>query len=765
MLDKEESAENIPSFLKPGDLWIVRAGVTNKEFSYPRQSLNARRVFKRQYKKEKKETMWIQRGIRFLTLLCLSTSLVFLGFGNPVVMSAEPEETEPLTAGSKPTELPPVVVRGEPIAHIPVTTVTQDVEAAPASTMTLHKEDLDRLSITTYGDLFRNVTGVFVNEYGQGLISYEIKMRGFASGHSRDIGFSLDGVPLNVTGSSHTNGYMDLATLIPETVSRVDIVRGPFSVKAGNHAVAGSVYLYTGEEIPSMVKIAIDNWGRTRILPIYSEELGSGHLLLALDGAKGRGYSDSSDIERGSVFARYSLPAGAGRASMRVQYYDAKAEAPGYLNLNRIETGAISARSALSEGNGDKKVQTNVVFNYRSTDADGHTGWGSGWWSSLYYVHDDRRRWFNYDVNTPVGANPDLEAEHDKMDQVGFDVQKATMLGESAQLLLGSQFNNEKVDAMIFTTDSKRISRGDAFVFAQRDLTTRTTAFLGEVQWKPLRPLKVQVGLRWDQINFSNELGSLDPAFGGSAGNSFDDTQSQFSPKLGIAWTAVEGAFPLELFANAARGLKSPYAFGDFNRLSFTSISPLTSHEIGLLGGNRIGSFRASVWRTQQEKEALFNGEGRFIDNQKTNRDGFDVEGRIALASNVGLNGNFSRVFARIDNAAPNDHILSVPEWTAGIGIDATSSTAIGLAEWSLFDTIIGPQPLFPDNSKETLSYHRVVARVAISPSAWRGAKFALSGIYYSRQFEEQQFDAGGGQFGTAPKPTWQALASVQWTF
>jgi outer membrane receptor protein involved in Fe transport len=652
--------------------------------------------------------------------------------------------------------------------RVPASSVTQDVEAAPASTTVLDRRDLDRLSVSTYGDLFRNVTGAFVNDYGQGLVAYEIKLRGFNSGHGRDIAFSLDGVPLNVTSSQHTNGYADLALVIAETVDRVEIVRGPFSAAAGNHAVGGSVNFFTDRNTPSMVKLDIDSFGRVRALPVYSGALGEGRLLLAADLTKGDGYQDQTDLRRTNVLARYSLGLGDGQAAVRLQHYDATADAPGYIDLARVRSGAISAKSALSPGIGDAKEQTNLVFSYRSDDADGRAGLRSGWSAAAYLVRDDRRRWTNFDLNTPAGTRPNLGAERDELRQNGLDLRKATAFGGAAlpaQLLLGVQINRERIDALNFASDANRRPLGDATVGAQRTVSTDTDAVFGELQLSPVKGLKLQLGLRHDRIGFAVDLKPLDDAFGGADGNRFRSTKSQTSPKLGVAWALMEGATPVELFANAARGLKSPYTYGDFNRLPAANITPLTSYELGLQGAVAASSWRVALWRTQQEKEALFNAANQFIGNQKTDRDGFDLEGRLALSRDLRVVGNYSGVKARVLGQGSNDRIANVAEWTAGLGVEGGFAAAGGRGEWSLQDSIVGPQPLLADNSAKTSSYHRVTGRLAFVPGALPAAKFALSATYYDKPLEETVFDFGGGQYGVSAKPRWKAMATAQVRF
>jgi outer membrane receptor protein involved in Fe transport len=653
-------------------------------------------------------------------------------------------------------------------ARVPATRVTQDIEAAPASTTVLDRRDLDRLSVTTYGDLFRNLTGVFVNDYGQGLVAYEIKLRGFPSGHGRDIAFSLDGVPLNITGSQHTNGYADLALLIAETVDRVEVVRGPFSAAAGNHAVAGAVNFFTDRNTRSQLKLDVDSFGRVRALPIFAGAAGPGRLLLALDATKGPGYQDQTDLERGNLFVRYGIGLGAGQASLRLQHYDADADAPGYIDLAQVRSGALSPKAALSPGIGDAKRQTNLVLNYRSDDIEGRGGLASGWSGTVYAVRDDRRRWTNFDLDTPPGARVNLGAERDRLEQHGLDLRKATSFGAAAaplQLLLGAQFNDERVDALTFGADASRRPLGDAAVSAQRDVTTRTSAAFAELQASPVAGFKVQAGLRVDRIEFGVELQPLDDAFGGAAGNRFADTKSQLSPKLGLAWALLQGPTTVELFANAARGLKSPYTFGDFNRLPQSNITPLTSYELGVQGAGAALGWRAALWQTRQEKEALFDAANRFIGNQRTDRDGFDLEGRLELSRALRVTANISTVRARVLGQGANDRIPNVPDWTAGLGVEGRLGTGAGPLEWSIIDSIVGPQPLLADNSVRTQSYHRIVARAALAPPVLGGGRIALTLTHVTRPYAETVFDFGGGRYGVSAKPRWKALLSAQALF
>ena len=91
-----------------------------------------------------------------------------------IALMAVPFASAAQTSPSTTTTLPPVTVTGTNTA--PLTQVTEDIAASPASVTVLGRKELDQKTITTYGDIFRGVPGVFVNEFGQGLIAYETQV-------------------------------------------------------------------------------------------------------------------------------------------------------------------------------------------------------------------------------------------------------------------------------------------------------------------------------------------------------------------------------------------------------------------------------------------------------------------------------------------------------------------------------------------------------------------------------------------------------------
>ena len=669
----------------------------------------------------------------------------------------------------------------------PLVRITEDVSAAPANITVIGRKELDRMTINTYGDILRNRAGINVIEYNQGTVAYGISVRGFDEGHGRNLAVYLDGMPLNVTGSQHTNGYADQAQIIPELLNRVEITRGPFSILAGNHAVGGSVQFTTDQSVKSSFKFQVDHFGRSRVLPILSTSLGPGHLLAALDMTKGPAYTKQSNLDRVNFFGRYSMPVANGEASVRVQSYTASADSPGYRDRDQIRSGMIDKHSKLNYGIGDAKTQANAVINYRSYDLEGVTGLAGGWFASLYYNRDIRRRWTNFDISLPPNSNEPLNQERDLLHQVGFDLRKTTsfdVLTMPSQFVFGFQLNSEEIDAQRFRTDSGRhtLSPGPGFtdvISIKRKVYTNTQAFYANYQIQPVSRVKLTAGLRYDWLHFRNKLSVDDDTYATAVANGIPTeirkSAEQISPKFGVVISAYEDkTHRAELYGNIARGLKSPYAFSDYYAnvsganagIPDLSISSLWSFEYGLKAGSVDGRYnlRIGFWNTQQDKESSRNAAGFTQSFLKTNRDGFDVEGDWSILPETRIFASYSQIRARIKEPVTSGEVYVplVPKNMVSFGVESVFRVMDNPLTLSLMDSWVGTMPISANNVLHTHSYHRYTLRAAYTlPASLRNTTISANLVGYSRQFEEVAFDFGGGAVGTSPSPRARATFAI----
>ena len=76
--------------------------------------------------------------------------------------------------------------------------------------------------------MLRTVPGLLISQHSGGGKANEYMLRGFYADHGTDIAFSADGIPINLVSHGHGQGYADLHMLIPETIDRIDVAKGPY---------------------------------------------------------------------------------------------------------------------------------------------------------------------------------------------------------------------------------------------------------------------------------------------------------------------------------------------------------------------------------------------------------------------------------------------------------------------------------------------------------------------------------------------------------
>jgi outer membrane receptor protein involved in Fe transport len=88
-----------------------------------------------------------------------------------------------------------------------------------------------------------------VSQHAGGGKSDQYFIRGFDADHGTDIAIYADGVPVNMPSHGHGQGYADTHFLIPETISTVDVHKGPYSARFGDFYTAGAMELQTIDHV------------------------------------------------------------------------------------------------------------------------------------------------------------------------------------------------------------------------------------------------------------------------------------------------------------------------------------------------------------------------------------------------------------------------------------------------------------------------------------------------------------------------------------
>jgi len=229
-------------------------------------------------------------------------------------------------------------------------------------------------------DLLKLAPGIMLtNEGGEGHAE-QIFMRGFDAKDGQDIEFSLGGMPINESGNLHGNGYADTHFIIPELVSSLRVVEGPFDPRQGNYAVAGSASYELGlAQRGFTAKFAGGSFGTQRLLLLWGPKGESKGTLAGAEIFKTDGFGQNRDSQRATAMGQYEGRLGAeGSYRVLASAYGTHYHAAGVIRQDDYQNGRIGfydsysassyAHQAVPEGGDSSRYSLSADLESRAAD-------------------------------------------------------------------------------------------------------------------------------------------------------------------------------------------------------------------------------------------------------------------------------------------------------------------------------------------------------------------------------------------------------------
>lgn len=189
--------------------------------------------------------------------------------------------------------------------------------------------------------LLRLAPGVLLtNEGGLGH-PYQIFLRGFDAREGQDVEFSVDGIPVNEVGNPHGNGTADTHFIIPELVSRLRVIEGPFAPQQGNFAVAGSALYELGLEQPGLtLQTRVGSFGSKRLLVLWRPRGVSAHTFGGGELFTSDGFGQNRAADRATAMGGYEGTIGkSGSFRLLLTSYAAHYQQAGVLRRDDVDSG------------------------------------------------------------------------------------------------------------------------------------------------------------------------------------------------------------------------------------------------------------------------------------------------------------------------------------------------------------------------------------------------------------------------------------------
>ncbi len=211
---------------------------------------------------------------------------------------APPPENAPLPADS-PAPSPP---HEPPPSEVIVRADKQGGEAA--SRVNVTRRDLELRPRLRPGDILEATPGLFAVQHAGGGKANQYFLRGFDADHGTDVGFFVDGVPINMVSHGHGQGYADFHFLIPELVVSLDAYKGPYYAQFGDFSTAGAINLRLAESFEeSYASLQYGQYGVRRGLVMASPRLGEDWRAVAAAEV----FEDDGPFKNPEQLSRYNV--------------------------------------------------------------------------------------------------------------------------------------------------------------------------------------------------------------------------------------------------------------------------------------------------------------------------------------------------------------------------------------------------------------------------------------------------------------------------
>jgi outer membrane receptor protein involved in Fe transport len=559
-----------------------------------------------------------------------------------------------------------------------------------ASSREMNARDFQIRPHTTLIQILNNVPGLVVTQHQGGSKAPQWFLRGFDADHGTDIAVFADELPINFVTHAHGQGYADPNFLIPETIDRIELYKGPYFPQFGDFATAGALKLITKETFKENFALAEGgSFDTQRYVLGASPQLGSVKTLFAGQAYYTNGpFINPEHLARYNGMARFILdPTPESKLTATYQGYAADWDGSGQIPAPQVASGALDRFGSVDPSEGGRSDRQNLILDWRYTPSAVDT-----WEVYTYATRYKLRLWSDFTffsnsglrfVQYPSGAIEDTgdgpvrpNAKYIPGDQI-YQGDSRYMYGGRARYtrnwFLGSfpmqsQLAFETRNDDIHVT-LKRAVRRTSF-FTVNDVYVREHSFSGYwaqqiffTDW-----LRFEGGMRGDffvfDVNDRLPRQGRDPNFSAVFLNG-QTSQGQASPKANLTITPLENT---EIYLNFGQGFHSNDAraniTGQFSgqRASGTGVevagraTPLargTGYEIGARTRlfDRI-DLAAAVWNLKLGSELVFSGDAGTDEpsGASSRRYGVDFEARWQINDWLYADYDLSWVHARFDN-------------------------------------------------------------------------------------------------------------------
>ncbi|MBD9357657.1 TonB-dependent receptor [Methylomonas albis] len=575
----------------------------------------------------------------------------------PAEQVKQPTKTKRAAKAEKAEELEAVAVeedgRGKNLLGI----------AGSASQGEVSQKQFEHRPFSRNGELIEVVPGAVATQHSGSGKANQYFLRGFNLDHGTDFTTYVDGIPMNMTTHAHGQGYMDINSIIPELVKKVEYGKGPYYAEVGDFSAAGYAKMFTVDKLDKgIAKFTAGSFDYYRTLVANSSKVGDGDLLYAGEFNLYNGvWQVPEDSKKFNGQMRYTLDRGDWGMSINGKAYTNSWTATNQIPQAAVDNGSIGLYGSMDPTDGGESNRYSVSSSFWNQ--------GGNWKNdaNLYALYTDLQLFSNFSGFTR-GPEGDQILQSERRVQTGGHFEHTRYnkwFGFEMDNSVGLQFRNDQIlDLGLYETQARQIL--NTVSKSNVGVTTVGTYFKNTTHWHD--KVRTVAGLRGDFIN--NEVDVLDnknhdPSV--SAANSGSRGKAMVSPKLSLV---VGPWYDTEYFFNVGYGYHSNDARGTTLQANPNDGSPVDSAaarirpaawsrggEAGIRSNYIPGlSSTFALWWLESSQELVFVGdEGTTDVTGKSHRYGVEFTNYYKPFEWLTLDADFALTTAKY--AADNTYI------------------------------------------------------------------------------------------------------------
>lgn len=598
-----------------------------------------------------------------------------------------------------------------PVTRLGEVVVEAERPVSAASAQDIRARDFELRPHSTMNQILNNVPGLVVAQHQGGSKAAQYFLRGFDADHGTDVAVFVDDLPVNLVSHAHGQGYADLNFVIPETIERLQLYKGPYFVQYGDRTTGGALNLVTRTEFGEHFALAEGgSFATQRYVLGASPRLGPLKTLLAAQARYTDGpFDNPENLAAYNGFGKLTWePDASRRLSLAVGGYQADWDASGQIPERLVEAGKLDRFGAIDPTEGGRSDRQNVDLKWRHAPT-AHDAWDVHAYASRYKL----RLWSNFTffkntglrfIRLPGGRVVDTRngpvrpgADYVPGDGI-YQGDARVLYGGRARYArtwslggvpLHSVFAVETRNDDIQLRLDRQVRRESFFTVNKVYMREHSFAAYWGQQVFPTEWLRFDGGLRGDVFVFDVRdrlpRQGRDPNFVPVRldGRTTDGT---VSPKANLVFGPFDGT---EVYLNFGRGFHSNDARAAIGGAGFvgtgddaTEVVPLAA-ALGYELGARTRQFdrldvAASLWRLTLDSELVFSGDaGTDEPSPASRRWGVDFEFRYRILPWLTADYDLSWVRARLEDGS---FVPLAPDLLMNGGLTARFANGFGAA-------------------------------------------------------------------------------------